>query len=116
MTDKHTLVERITTAGLAMNRERMMLADLSWYWDEGMPATANYLELAFAVHDMLPDMANRITALESERAELVAHLRRMITAVTEFGPHCGFWDWRDDASAFLATLAKARQSEGAPQP
>lgn len=131
MTDKHTLVERIAdyagedgripipiidqhknVVGTAYVSPEDMAHDEAFVDDDGeiwVPPTA---WAYFAACRARNEKATRITALEAEKAELVAHLRRMITALTEFGPHCGFWDWRDDASAFLATLAKARQSEG----
>lgn len=54
---------------LLMNRERMMLADLSWYWDEGMPATSKYLESVFNIHDAAPALLDELDRLRAELAE-----------------------------------------------
>ena len=64
-----TDTEELRELLLLMNRERMMLADLSWYWDEGMPATAYYLERAFNIHDAAPALLDELDRLRAELAE-----------------------------------------------
>lgn len=109
MTDKHTLVERLLTD--AAETEKLVANLERQHGDPADGMISLFANMRRKAADQT-EAATRITALEAEKAELVAHLRQMITAVTEFGPHCGFWDWRNDASTFLATLAKHQEGEG----
>lgn len=82
-----------------LNRERAMLAPICWYLDEGMPATAYYLEAAFEVHDALPAILRALR----ERERAVEVLRRIAT-VDMGGGFLGALACRKVARTTLASI------------